>query len=977
MLSGDVVSALAGPLAPAQYAQLGQTGQALGERIGAVETVNGTASVQHVNGVVDQLSPGTPVYQGDVVSTGGDSALSLTFVDDTVFSLSADARMVLDELVYAPGGSDNSMVMNLVQGTFVFVTGQVAPTGDMRVETPVATMGIRGTTPVVQIAAVDGSTRFSLSPDPDGSVGSYQLFDRASGALLGSVSTTDLVLRILSVGATPLQETKTQSELDQERVETERAFEAYRQSRQGGQDNQDQNNNGPDNGPDSGPQDGQGDGPPPGPNDGTPPPLGDQGSLLDPLGPPSNGLDLLNGGDGPGPQGGPPMLGPSPTMDVDFAKVMINLPQFTITTNEDQQITVTGLSINNANSGPLSVTITAMSTVTLAQINGLTFYKGDGTGDETMTFFGSQAAVNAALNGLIYTPTQDAESGGLTITVSNGTNSATTTLPISITPQPDAPEALDIALTVSEGGVVTAPFLGADPDIGDTLTLNSLTLPDGGTLVDNGDGTFTFSTNGAFDYLNAGETAQVMFDYSVIDSTALVSNVATVTITITGEGNHVPEFKAAVVEEGFESGLGAWDTVISGSIVTGDATEGGQFARLTTSMAGNATDTAIEDAFGLDPGTFDGMVEGDAVSGAAMVKMITVEAGDTVSFDWRFSTNDYITGGTDYDDFGAVIFGDLAMKLSGVTFLGNVSGDTSTTGWQTFSFTATESGTFKVGFAALDVRDGLVGSTLDIDNIRSGSLSAVITELEDDTPVAEEFTHSVNGVIGFTDLDASDTHTVSVAPLNATGYLGAFSATVDTEGSGDPVVQWSFSVSDGALDFLDDGETLTQSYTLTLDDGNGGTTSEVVTITLNGSGTGGGASLVANGVGEPDGGHAEALLASGPAFDSLFDPIAQTPAFSLDPALEPGNTTFGLEMPGSEMAEAETSGLTGMFQLEERGPDLQALLDANFGTQVGAPDGSDDGAQTVGHDTSGFMACNVPASAVLDMVFNDAPIISR
>ncbi len=54
--------------------------------------------------------------------------------------------MVLDELVYDPGGSDNSMLVNLVQGTFVFVAGQIAPTGEMEVQTPVATLGIRGTT---------------------------------------------------------------------------------------------------------------------------------------------------------------------------------------------------------------------------------------------------------------------------------------------------------------------------------------------------------------------------------------------------------------------------------------------------------------------------------------------------------------------------------------------------------------------------------------------------------------------------------------------------------------------------------------------------------------------------------------------------------------------------------------------------------------------------------------------------------------
>lgn len=46
------------------------------------------------------------------------------------------------------------------QGYVRFVAGQVAKTGDMKIETPVATMGIRGTTPHVEISD-DGTTRFS------------------------------------------------------------------------------------------------------------------------------------------------------------------------------------------------------------------------------------------------------------------------------------------------------------------------------------------------------------------------------------------------------------------------------------------------------------------------------------------------------------------------------------------------------------------------------------------------------------------------------------------------------------------------------------------------------------------------------------------------------------------------------------------------------------------------------------------------
>src|SRR3546814_2887871 len=70
--------------------------------------------------------------------------------------------MVLDSLVYNPGASDNSLLVNLVHGPFVFVSGEIAPMGGMTVETPVASIGIRGTMVSLSIKAINGETEGSL-----------------------------------------------------------------------------------------------------------------------------------------------------------------------------------------------------------------------------------------------------------------------------------------------------------------------------------------------------------------------------------------------------------------------------------------------------------------------------------------------------------------------------------------------------------------------------------------------------------------------------------------------------------------------------------------------------------------------------------------------------------------------------------------------------------------------------------------------
>lgn len=148
-VTGDVVESLAGPLFPGQYAQA--TAPDGAESIGKVATLNGTATATRTNGVKVELKQGDPVFKGDVVETGKGAELGITFVDETVFSLSAEARMVLNELVYQPGGQSNSMLFNLVKGTFGFVSGKIAPSGEMDIQTPVAIMAIRGTAPIVEL----------------------------------------------------------------------------------------------------------------------------------------------------------------------------------------------------------------------------------------------------------------------------------------------------------------------------------------------------------------------------------------------------------------------------------------------------------------------------------------------------------------------------------------------------------------------------------------------------------------------------------------------------------------------------------------------------------------------------------------------------------------------------------------------------------------------------------------------------------
>ena len=137
--------------------------------IGKVITAAGLVTIEHVSAVVVQAALGNqpgqakigdPIYLGDVLSTGSDGKVGITFTDGTAFDLSSNARMTMTEFIYDPNSKSNSTLLSLTKGTFTFVAGKIAKSGDMKVDTPVATMGIRGTTPRVEISD-DGTVKFS------------------------------------------------------------------------------------------------------------------------------------------------------------------------------------------------------------------------------------------------------------------------------------------------------------------------------------------------------------------------------------------------------------------------------------------------------------------------------------------------------------------------------------------------------------------------------------------------------------------------------------------------------------------------------------------------------------------------------------------------------------------------------------------------------------------------------------------------
>ena len=179
------------PTAPATAADTQAADAQVEDPIGTVASLTGKASVKR-NDKSIPLALKDDIYLNDVVQTSANSALGITFSDGTTFNLKASSQITIDDFVYEEGGKKNAGVFDVARGTVAFVAAQVAKTGDMQITTPTATLGIRGTSGLVEVPAGTTATSASnvnikLYPDADGRVGRIEVNDRA-GARLGFLS---------------------------------------------------------------------------------------------------------------------------------------------------------------------------------------------------------------------------------------------------------------------------------------------------------------------------------------------------------------------------------------------------------------------------------------------------------------------------------------------------------------------------------------------------------------------------------------------------------------------------------------------------------------------------------------------------------------------------------------------------------------------------------------------------------------------
>ena len=119
---------------------------AAAEDAGQIKTSKGAALIERAGNKLP-ANVGEVVQQGDVVTTGADGSVGITFRDNSLVSIGPDSVLAIDRFVFDSTTHQGNFDASLKQGTLAVVSGKLAKQSPeaMKVKTPAAILGVRGT----------------------------------------------------------------------------------------------------------------------------------------------------------------------------------------------------------------------------------------------------------------------------------------------------------------------------------------------------------------------------------------------------------------------------------------------------------------------------------------------------------------------------------------------------------------------------------------------------------------------------------------------------------------------------------------------------------------------------------------------------------------------------------------------------------------------------------------------------------------
>ncbi|MES2192863.1 MAG: VCBS domain-containing protein [Pseudomonadota bacterium] len=425
---------------------------------------------------------------------------------------------------------------------------------------------------------------------------------------------------------------------------------------------------------------------------------------------------------------------------------------------------------------------------------------GTGTGGVDWTFAIQDRHLDFLAAGDTLTVTYD-------VTVSDGLTSSVQTVTVTATGAEDPltvnaatgvaadTSGPDAGNLIAVGNVITdAGDSGGDASVtlsvsdvnGDAGNVGQFVAGAYGNLLVFADGTYFYQANAVVDPFQVGDTATDTFNFTITDTLGR-SQSTTLTLTVQG-ADDVPVIVSADV-------LGVLTEDAGPTIATNGGFESGD---LTGWSSSNVSADAV--FFGGEFGTYAARLAGAGF----LEQNVATTAGQhyTLSF--------YLAGDAEAESTSITVYWD------GVPILvqSNVA-----LGLQQYSF-------------------DVVGDTLDPTTQLffdfAGDGAGMLVDQVSVTSTSGPPTQEADGSIAFSDAETADTHTASFIP-QASGYVGTFTLDPVSETSGSGSVGWHYQVDNADIQFLAQGQTLVQTYTVLVTDDFGATTAQDVTIAINGA----------------------------------------------------------------------------------------------------------------------------------------------
>jgi len=127
-------------------------GMASATEIGQIKTLKGEVLLIQGN-TKSKAKLGDVLHQADVVETGDNASVGITFIDNSRFAVGPNTRIELRQFRFNPTTHDGEFVTDMPRGTLTVISGDIAKQSPeaMKVKTPTTILGFRGTKTAIMV----------------------------------------------------------------------------------------------------------------------------------------------------------------------------------------------------------------------------------------------------------------------------------------------------------------------------------------------------------------------------------------------------------------------------------------------------------------------------------------------------------------------------------------------------------------------------------------------------------------------------------------------------------------------------------------------------------------------------------------------------------------------------------------------------------------------------------------------------------